>query len=312
MPNEEPQVKRIYKDSVFRMLFKEKSELLSLYNALYGTQYDDPEQLEITTLENAIYMNLKNDVSCILDYHLSLLEHQTTFNPNMPLRYLMYVADLYQKLTVELDIYSSKQITLPNPSFVVLYNGEKEQPKRRVLRLSDAYSRKGEGSTELELTVLQLNINEGYNQNIVTRCPALCGYVKFVTRVRENRKTMPVSEAVDHAVKSCIRDGILEDFLRKNRAEVVKMSIYEYDEEKHFKTLREEGREEGRIEGREEGRVEGREEGLKEGIYRMFRKQRTPEEINEFTGEPLEYLYEVQKEYLSMVREETSYDKPMK
>ena len=176
MSNEEPQVKRIYKDSVFRMLFKEKSELLSLYNALYGTEYDDPEQLEITTLENAIYMNLKNDVSCILDFHLSLLEHQTTFNPNMPLRYLMYVADLYQKLTAELDIYSSKQITLPNPGFVVLYNGEKEQPERRVLRLSDAYSWKGQGGTELELTVLQLNINEGYNQDIVTRCPALGGY----------------------------------------------------------------------------------------------------------------------------------------
>ena len=299
MSNEEPQGKRIYKDSVFRMLFKEKPELLSLYNAIYGTEYDDPQQLEVTTLDNAVYMNLKNDISCILDFRLALLEHQSTFNPNMPLRYLMYVADLYQKLTLELDIYSSRQIMLPNPSFVVLYNGEREQPEKRVLCLSDSYSWKGERDTALELKVLQLNINEGYNQDIVTRCPALSEYTQFVSRVRKNQKTMPVPEAVDHAVKSCIRDGILTDFLRKNRAEVVKMSIYEYDEEKHFRTLREEGREEGLEEGRRQER--------KESIYRMLRRQKTPEEINEFTGEPLDYLYDLQKEYLMMVQEEGKY-----
>ena len=91
----------------------------------------------------------------------------------MPLRYLMYIADLYQKLTSELDVYSSRQIMLPNPGFVVLYNGVKEQPEKRILCLSDAYSWKGKGDTALELKVLQLNINEGYNQDIVTRCPAL-------------------------------------------------------------------------------------------------------------------------------------------
>lgn len=295
MSNKELQVKRNYKDSVFRMLFKKKSELLSLYNAIYGTEYDDPDQLEVTTLENAVYMSLKNDLSCILDFHLSLLEHQSAFNPNMPLRYLMYIADLYQKLTSELDVYSSRQITLPNPGFVVLYNGVKEQPEKRILCLSDAYSWKGKGDTALELKVLQLNINEGYNQDIVTRCPALSGYIQFVSRVRRNLKTMPVTEAVDYAVKDCIQDGILADFLRKNRSEVVKVSIYEYDEELHYKTLREEGREEGRKEER------------KESICRMFRRQKTPEEINEFTGEPLDYLYEVQKEYLSMVQEKERY-----
>ena len=111
--------KRIYKDSVFRMLFKEKDTLLLLYNAIFDTEYDDPKQIEITTLENAIYMGIKNDVSCILDFHLALMEHQSTVNPNMPLRSLMYVADLYEKQTAELDIYSGRQIKLPNPQFVV-------------------------------------------------------------------------------------------------------------------------------------------------------------------------------------------------
>ena len=288
MSNGKPQAKRVYRDSVFRMLFKEKKELLSLYNAIYGTAYDDPEQLEVTTLENAVYMNLKNDVSCILDFHLSLLEHQSTFNPNMPLRYLMYVADLYQRLTAELDIYSSRQITLPNPNFVVLYNGEREQPEKRVLCLSDSYAWKDKGDLSLELKVLQLNINEGYNQDIVTRCPALSGYIHFVSLVRENRKTMPVSEAVDHAVRDCIRNGILEDFMRKNRAEVVKMSIYEYDEEKHFRTLREEGRQ--------------------EVYFNMFHKNKTPEDISDLTGESVEYLYGLQKKYLATVHEQSHYD----
>lgn len=138
MKKETPQIKRIYKDSVFRMLFKEKGELLSLYNAIYGTEYMDPDELEIATLENAIYMGLKNDVSCIIDYHLILFEHQSTINPNMPLRSLMYVSDLYEKLTAELDIYSSRQIILPNPSFIVLYNGKRKQPERKIMLLSDA------------------------------------------------------------------------------------------------------------------------------------------------------------------------------
>ena len=283
-------INRAYKDSVFRMIFREKKELLSLYNALYGVSHNDPDGLEVVTLENAVYMGLKNDISCILDFHLALLEHQSTYNPNMPLRSLMYVADLYQKLTAELDIYSARQIKLPNPGFIVLYNGEKEQPEKKVLCLSDAYSWKGENKA-LELKVLQLNINKGYNENIVSRCPALSGYIQFVSRVRELQKKYPIAEAADQAVKECIRDGILEDFFKKNRAEVWKMSIYEYDEEKHHRTLREEGREEGR----------------KESICRMLGRQKTPEEISEFTGEPLEYLYEVQKEYLAMVREGGKY-----
>lgn len=287
-------VRRVYKDSVFRMIFGKKEELLSLYNAIFGTEYDDPEQLEVTTLENAIYLGHKNDVSCIICLHLALFEHQSTVNPNMPLRYLMYIADLYEKLTGELDIYSRRQIRLPNPDFVVLYNGLEKQPERKVMLLSDSYQKK-EKEISLELKVLQLNINPGYNERIVLKCPMLFQYIQFVSCVRQYQDIMPVADAVDRAVKECMERGILKEFLQKNRAEVIKMSIYEYDEAKHLRTLQEESREDGRLEGKEQL------------IYRMFHNQKTPEEVSEFTGEPLEYLYGVQKQYLEMVREQTEY-----
>ena len=299
--------KRIYKDSVFRMLFKEKDALLSLYNAIFDTKYDDPMQIEITTLENAIYMGIKNDVSCILDFHLALMEHQSTVNPNMPLRSLMYVADLYEKQTAELDIYSGRQIMLPNPQFVVFYNGLDKQPEKKIMFLSDAYYHKDK-EVSLELKVLQLNINPGYNEDIVSKCPALFEYIQFVDCVRKHQRVLPVPEAVDEAVKECIHKGILEGFLRKNRAEVMKMSIYEYDEEKHLRILQRESWEDGWEEGCEAGISAGVKQGTEQTYYRMFRNHKTPQEISKFTGESLGYLYQVQEKYLKLVREEGKYD----
>lgn len=291
--------KRTYKDSVFRMIFGKKKELLSLYNAIFGTDYADPEELDITTLDNAVYMGHKNDISCVICFHLTLFEHQSTVNPNMPLRYLMYISDLYEKLAAKSDIYSRKQITLPSPDFIVLYNGLENQPERRVMLLSDAYQKK-EKEISLELKVLQLNINEGYNEAIVSRCPVLYEYIKFVSCVRRYQNVMSVSDAVDRTVNECIENGILKEFLINNRAEVVRMSIYEYDEAKHLRTLQQESREDGWLEGREEGK--------KQLIYRMFHNNKTPEEVSEFTGEPVDYLYGIQKQYLEMVKEQTVYD----
>lgn len=274
-------VNRTYKDSVFRMLFREKEELLSLYNAIHDTEYTDTEQMKITTLESAIYMNYKNDLSCIIDFHLALLEHQSTINPNMPLRYLMYVADLYGKITAENNIYSRRCIELPAPDFVVLYNGLEKQPERKLLLLSDAYGAEKK-ETALELRVLQLNINAGYNEKIMEKCPTLFGYSKLISYIRNNQKSMAIEEAIDQAVKQCIHEGILEKFLREHRAEVIKMSIYEYDEEKHMRALREEGRE------------EGKEDNKKETAQRMLQAGRlTIEEIAEYSGLSVEEVEEL-------------------
>ena len=240
----EAKVQRNYKDSFFRMLFKDRKNLLSLYNALNMTDYTDVDELEITTLENAIYLNYKNDVSFVFDYELMIYEHQSTVNPNMPLRDLFYVADILQKRTYDKDLYSSKLIRLPSPRFVVFYNGTDSQPERRTLKLSDVYEKKLE-NPELELTVTMYNINYGCNEEIMDACRILKEYAIYVERVRLYARQLPLAEAVEKAVDECIEEGIMSDFLRKNRAEAIKVSIYEYDEELHFRTLREEGREEG-------------------------------------------------------------------
>lgn len=239
-------VKRNYKDTVFRMLFSDKNMLLLLYNAINGTNYTDPEVLTITTLENAVYMTVKNDVSCMVDMKLDLYEHQSTINPNMPLRDLDYISNTFAKFYSGKDIYSTKLIKLPNPRFIVFYNGEKEEPAIKKLRLSDAYQHKDE-EINLELIVTQININAGYNDDLMDKCSVLKEYMLYVDRVRMYQKYMPLEAAVNQAVDECIEEGILAEFLTKNRAEVVRMSIYEYDENLHAKTLREEGLEEGII-----------------------------------------------------------------
>ncbi len=246
------EVNRCYKDTVFRMLFSDKARLLQLYNAVNGTCYDNPDDLTITTLENAIYMSMKDDLSCMIDMRLALFEHQSTVNPNMPLRDLYYVADTYSKLHSDKDAYSPKLIRLPNPRFIVFYNGEASQPAIREMKLSDAYVHE-DMAPQLELVVTQININYGFNDELFEKCPTLGEYMMYVDRVRTYQRYMTLTEAVSRAVDECIDEGILAEFLRDNKAEVIKMSIYEYDEKLHEKTMLEIGREEGKEEGIEEG-----------------------------------------------------------
>lgn len=244
----ETKVQRNYKDTIFRMLFKDKENLLSLYNALNRTNYTDVDGLEITTLENAVYMNYKNDVSFVFDYELMIYEHQSTMNLNMPLRDLFYVSDTLQKRTYHRNLYGSKLIRIPAPRFVVFYNGAVYQPEKQILKLSDAYEKIQE-SPELELSVTVYNINRGNNEELMDACQTLREYALYVEQVRMYAKQMPLAEAVAKAVDYCIDAGILAEFLKKNRAEAIKVSIYEYDEELHFQTLKEEGREEGLLQG---------------------------------------------------------------
>ncbi|WP_418452931.1 hypothetical protein, partial [Candidatus Ventrimonas sp.] len=243
---------RAYKDRIFRMIFKEKRALLALYNAMNDTAYQDPEELVITTLENAIYLGMKNDVSFMICDRLFLYEHQSTKNPNMPLRNLSYVADLYSVLTKDMFLYGELPVAIPEPRFVVFYNGEQQMEERAVLRLSDLYRPRTE-HPYLELETLVLNINKGYNAELMEKCRELYDYSAFVALVREKRKNgMNLKRAVNEAIDECIHQDIMADFLRKNRAEVVKMSIYEYDEEKNYRMLQEQSWERGREKGREE------------------------------------------------------------
>ena len=242
-----------YKDTIFRMLFSEPEHLLSLYNAVTGKDYWDPEALDIVTLENAVYMGMKNDLAFVLEMGLYLYEHQSTYNPNIPLRDLFYIASEYQALADGKSLYSSGIQKIPTPKFLVFYNGlNRKLPDRMELRLSDAYENPVD-EPDLELKVTMLNINAGHNEELMNSCHVLQDYARYVARVRKYVAEILLDEAVERAVTECIREGILAEFLKKNRAEVVKVSIFEYDKEKEEKKLRKAEYEYGREQGRTEG-----------------------------------------------------------
>ena len=265
-------VNREYKSSIFAMLFQDKAKLLELYNAISSTEFTDPDLLKIVTLENAIYMGLKNDLSfLVLEIRLYLYEHQSTPNPNMPLRDLLYVADEFSDLTKDMNLYGSRKIRIPAPHFFIFYNGEEERPDRDVLKLSDLYYEKEEDPS-LELKAIALNINKGHNPELMETCQTLREYAEYTDRVRQYAKEMPLEEAVERAITECIREGILEDFLKKNRAEAMKVSIYEYDAQKHIEMEREDSYQAGRNDGYQAGREDGYQSGKDDGRTEMLRQ----------------------------------------
>ena len=247
------------------MLFREKKELLELYNALNDSAYNSPEDLTICTLENAIYMNFKNDISFLLDSEMNLYEHQGSYNPNMPLRDLVYIAKQLEKYTRDETIYSSTLVKIPVPRFVVFYNGTDGQPERQILRLSDAFE-KETAEPELELKVLMLNINFGHNKELMEKCRTLREYSQYVDRVRKYAKRMRIEEAVERAVMECTREGILADFLSSQRAEVIAVSIFEYNEEEEMRKIRASEYKNGKEDGIAQGIKQGIEQGIEQGM----------------------------------------------
>ena len=246
------QIQRNVKDRLFRYLFeKDREALLELYNALNGTAYRDPSQLEIVTIESAVYVVMKNDLAYILSGTLSMYEHQSTYSPNLPVRFLIYLAQEYQMVIekAEKSLYGTGQISLPTPQCIVFYNGVREMPEERTLKLSDAFENK-KVRADVELTVRMLNINYGHNKQLMEKCRILEEYSKLVAVIRECMTVeKDMQTALNRAVDSCIEKGILKEFLLKNRAEVLGMLLEEFDAEKYERTIRSEGREEGREEG---------------------------------------------------------------
>ena len=280
-------VNRLYKSRIFAMLYSDRKDLLDLYNAVSGKHYEDPELLEINTLENAIYMSMHNDLSFLIDSRLSLYEHQSTYSPNLPLRYLFYISDLYSGMSKDENLYGTKCIQIPTPQFVIFYNGSQEQPDRKILRLSDAYCVKEEHPA-LELTAVMLNINRGHNEKLKEMCKSLKDYSEYTARVREYAQVKPVEEAVEQAISECIQEGILSEFLKQNRAEAKQVSIYEYDEEKHMRQEREASW--------EEGKLEGKIELLRMQIQKKLVKGKSISEISEELEEEEEVIAEMIRE----------------
>ena len=228
-------VQQKVKDRLFRYLFeKDREALLELYNALNGTAYGDPSQLEIVTIESAVYVVMKNDLAYILSGTLSMYEHQSTYSPNLPVRFLIYLAQEYQTVIeqAERSLYGTARISLPTPQCIVFYNGAKEMPEKQTLKLSDAFDNK-EARADVELTVRMLNINHGHNKELMEKCGVLEEYSKLVAVMREYIGVMDETQAaLNRAIDYCIENGILKEFLLKNRAEVLGMLLEEFDVEK--------------------------------------------------------------------------------
>ena len=242
--NDSLTVNRTFKSTLFIMLFEDRKNLLELYNAITGKHYADPELLEINTLENAIYMSMKNDVSFLIDGRLSLYEHQSTKNPNLPLRFLLYISHLYSRLTVKANLYGETIVRIPAPEFIIFYNGKDEMPERQLLKLSDMYSVKEE-KPKLELEATLLNISGTNNRKLKEACRTLRDYAIYTDKIRAYTETMELAEAVDRAINECIEEDILRDFLIEHKAEARAMSIFEYDQERHMQQEREAGIEKG-------------------------------------------------------------------
>ena len=236
-----------------------------MYKAVTGNAYQNVDDLKIVTLENAIYMGMKNDLAFMLETNIYLYEHQSTLNPNIPLRDLIYIGIEYQQYVDDKSLYSSRLQKIPAPKFMVFYNGTDAVDDRVELRLSNAYEHLA-GEPDLELKVLMLNVNEGHNKELMEQCQTLKEYAIYVARVRKYASAQNLNDAVERAITECIKEGILVDFLRKNRSEVKMVSILEYDKEWEEKKLRKAEYEAGRSEGIEIGKSEGIEIGKTEGI----------------------------------------------
>lgn len=240
-----------YKDRLFCWIFgreENKANLLDLYNAINNTDYDDVNLIEINTIDDIIYMKMKNDISCILGSDMSLYEHQSSFNPNMPFRAFEYCAKLYDSIVTKrnYDVYGSKLLKFPTPRCYVFYNGKSKHADKEILRLSDAFEGPSEG---YEWTTIMLNVNYGHNKELMEKCRALQEYAAFVDQVRQNLETMNLREAVDKAVKEVVAsNGVLSGIFSKNISEVCDMCITEYNEAQHLENVKQEGKLEGQNE----------------------------------------------------------------
>ena len=267
-------VKRNFKDSLFRLVFHGKEELLSLYNAVNGSSYTNADDLEINTLEDVVYMGMKNDVSFLFAHYLNLYEAQSTSNPNMPLRGTIYFGDLLKGWieSNHLDMYSEKQIMIPKPKFLVFYNGLKKEPERRILRLSDSFEGGQDEEAALECTAIMLNINYGYNQKLMEKCQTLHDYSYFVENVRQGvRVGKTLEEAVDEAISKSLKEGVLKDLLKKNRAEVRNVVLTEYNEEQHIKNEKNISYDDGFNDGIERGISQGTQIANTKAIKNMIK-----------------------------------------
>lgn len=268
---------RKYKDRLFRFIFNDKENLLQLYNAINDSHYSNPDDLVITTIDDVVYMGMKNDLSFMIDDIMNLYEHQSTYSPNLPLRGLFYFSAMYRNYIepMKQKLYTDSPLRIPFPVYLVFYNGSMEEPERKEILLSDLFIQNGKGlQPALECTAPLLNINFGHNQELMEKCRILKEYALFIHTIRSKISVgLPFQEAVETAVEDCISKNILSEILRKNKAEVIDMILTEYDENEFREFLKEDSWKNGH----EAGMQDGIKTGIRE-IIRTFSELQLPKE----------------------------------
>ncbi len=291
---------RQYKDRLFNFIFgaeENKAWTLSLYNAVNGSDYTDPSEIEITTIKEVMYLGMHNDVSFLVSNEMTLYEQQSSFNPNLPLRLLQYSGNLYEKYVVKnkLNKYGSTLLKLPVPKLVVFYNGERDTEDEVELRLSDSFP---EGAqADIEVKVRMININYGRNMALLELCKPLKEYSWLVERIRCNKKNHELESAIDRSITEMPEDYLIKPFLMAHRSEVRGMLLTEYNEVETMQLFKEDGKKEGLREclsqGLSQGLKEGRESERLDAIRDMVKygdskerilKQYTEEEYNKALG----------------------------
>ena len=273
-------------DSLFIAVFGKDSERskrwrLELYNALNNANYKDPNALKLNTLENVLFIKMHNDVSFLIDSQLTLYEHQRTTNQNMPLGGFFYFAQLYHKYLIDAEeqLTTSKMIKIPNPNYIVFYNGDTNRDEDYEMRLSDAFMIEDK-SGKFEWTARVLNINKDYNLSLQNKCKALYDYIQFTSRINENKeKGMTNEKAIDEAIDWASEQNLLEGFIKEQKAEVKMTLLTEFNEEASIRGWRK----------------EGMQQKAEEIATKMLSDKLKPEKVSLYSGLPLEQVLELQK-----------------
>ena len=232
-----PLANREIKDGVFRLLFGEPENAAELYHALTEIECS-PDEIQIITITTTISGKQKNDLAFVVrGKALVVGEHMSSPYANMPVRFLMYTGQLYEKWIKMKDeekfLYRKTLYKVPTPEFVVFYNGADEKPEKETLRLSDAFETNPDGNLGcLKLEVPVYNINKGMNKELFGKSGKLAQYAEFIAKVREfNKLYDDYTQAVREAANYCIANGILADFLREQGGKIVSILAAEYDVE---------------------------------------------------------------------------------
>jgi len=272
-----------HKDNLFQLIFGENKEnALSLYNAVNGTHYTNADNLIYQKVDSGVFTKMEHDVGFMFDRSLNLYEHQSTINPNMPLRGFFYYSDMYRQIIPNHSrLYGKSIVKIDNPKFIVFYNG-KESTKEDIikLKLSDAFN-EADSSGDYEWTAIMININAGHNEGLKKACKVLNDYSILIDKIKEYRCTMELHDAIIKAVVECIKAGVLADILEKYQEVILTKIINDFTEEEFHMMLRNEAFE------------EGVDFGIEQGIKRMLDRGKTAEEIAEFCGYDIKKVLDV-------------------